>query len=165
MPADSLQEQLVKYLTDVHSTEQNAVSTLSAGADSVDNPELAAAFRTHLTETKEHERLIQGRLTAHGAGPSRLKDVAQKGVAAMTGAVANDAPDTAGKMAIHAYAFEHLEIASYRMLRQVAERAGDQETVQVADRILEQEKAAAHTLSDLLERVADHDLQQMGLAA
>jgi ferritin-like metal-binding protein YciE len=165
MPADSLQEQLIKYLTDVHSTEQNAVSTLRAGADSVEDPELAAAFRKHLTETEEHERLIQGRLTALGAGSSRLKDVAQKGVAAMTGAVANVAPDTAGKMAIHAYAFEHLEIASYRMLRQVAERAGDQETVQVADRILEQERAAAQTLSDLLERVADHDLAQMGLAA
>jgi ferritin-like metal-binding protein YciE len=165
MPADSLQQQLVKYLTDVHSTEQNALSTLRAGADSVDNPELAAAFRKHLTETEEHERLVQGRLTAHGAGPSRVKDVAQKSVAAMTGAVVNAAPDTAGKMAIHAYAFEHLEIASYRMLRQVAERAGDQETVQVADRILEQEKAAAQTLSDLLEQVADHDLLQMGLAA
>jgi ferritin-like metal-binding protein YciE len=165
MPQDSLQEQLVKYLTDVHSTEQNALSTLRAGADSVDDPELAAAFRDHLVETEEHERLVQARLTAHGAGPSRLKDVAQKGVAAVTGAVANAAPDTAGKMAIHAYAFEHLEIASYRMLRQVAERAGDHETVQIAERILEQEQAAAETLSKLLERVADHDLQRMGLAA
>jgi ferritin-like metal-binding protein YciE len=165
VPADSLQDQLVKYLTDVHSTEQNALSMLRAGAQSVDDAELAAAFREHLAETEEHARLIKQRLEAHNAGPSKLKDVAQKGVATVTGAVANAAPDTAGKMAIQGYAFEHLEIASYRMLRQVAERAGDQETVRVADRILVQERAAADKLSDLLERVADHDLAQMGLAA
>ena len=31
MPGDSLQEQIVKYLTDVHSTEENAVSRLKTG--------------------------------------------------------------------------------------------------------------------------------------
>jgi ferritin-like metal-binding protein YciE len=165
MPQDALQQQLVKYLTDVHSTEQNALSTLRAGAGSVDDPELAAAFREHLAETEEHERLIADRLAAYEAEPSSLKDAAQKGLAAVTGAIANVAPDTAGKMAIQAYAFEHLEIASYRMLRRVAERAGDHETVRVADRILGQEHAAAETLSTLLERIADHDLHQMGLAA
>lgn len=165
MPEDLLQEQLVKYLTDVHSTEQNALSTLRTGAENVDDPELAAVFRRHLTETEEHKRLVKQRLEALDASPSTLKDVAQKSVAAVTGAVANAAPDTAGKMAIQAYAFEHLEIASYRMLRQVADRAGDQETVRVADQILAQEQGAAEQLSDLLERVADHDLQRMGLAA
>jgi ferritin-like metal-binding protein YciE len=165
MPRDSLQEQLIKYLTDVHSTEQNAISTLRTGADSVDDPELASAFREHLTETEEHERLLKQRLQALDAGPSMLKDVAQKGIATVTGAVANAAPDTAGKMAIQAYAFEHLEIASYRMLRQVAKRASDEKTVRIADQILAQERAAAEKLSGLLERVADHDLRQMGLAA
>jgi ferritin-like metal-binding protein YciE len=164
MPEDSLQDQLIKYLTDVHSTEQNAISTLRTGADSVDDPELAAVFRQHLTETEEHARLVKQRLEALGAAPSTIKDVAQRGMAAVTGAVANAAPDTAGKMAIQAYAFEHLEIASYRMLRQVAERADDQETMQIADQILVQEHDAADK-PDLLERVADHDLIQMGLAA
>jgi ferritin-like metal-binding protein YciE len=165
MSQDSLQDQLVKYLTDVHSTEQNALSTLRAGADSVEDPELASVLREHLTETEQHERLVRERLQALDAGPSALKDVTQKGIAAVTGAVAHAAPDTAGKMAIQAYAFEHLEIASYRMLRQVAERAGDRETVRVADQILPEERAAAEKLADLLELVADHDLRQMGLAA
>jgi ferritin-like metal-binding protein YciE len=165
VPADSLQDQLVKYLTDVHSTEQNALRTLRTGAESVDDPELAAFFREHLAETEEHERLVKQRLDALDASPSTLKDVAQKGIATVTGAVANAAPDTAGKMAIQAYAFEHLEIASYRMLRQVAERAGDHETVLAAGRILAQEHAAVERLSGLLEQIADHDLAQMGLAA
>jgi ferritin-like metal-binding protein YciE len=165
MSEDSLQDQLVKYLTDVHSSEQNAISALRSGADSVEDPELASVFREHLAESEEHERLVTGRLQALGGSPSVLKDVTQRGIAAVSGAVAGAAPDTAGKLAIQAFAFEHLEIASYRMLRRVAERAGDQETVGVADQILPQERAAAQKLSDLLERVADHDLRRMGLAA
>jgi ferritin-like metal-binding protein YciE len=102
------------------------LSTLRAGADNVDDPELASASRQHLVKTEEHERLVKQRLDALDAGPSMLKEVAQN---------------------------------------QVAERAGDQETVRVADQILTQERAAAEKLSDLLERVADHDLRQMGLAA
>lgn len=165
MPADNLQEQLIKYLTDVHSTEENAVAQLRTGAESVDDPQLAQAFRDHLAESEEHERLISARLDAHDAKPSALKDLAQKGMAMATGTVANAAPDTDGKMAIQAYAFEHLEIASYRMLRVVARRAGDHETVQVAERILGQEETAAHKLQGLLAQVAEHDLEQMGLVA
>ena len=165
MPADDLQQQLVKYLEDVHSTEQNAISQLRDGADSAEDQELASAFRQHLAETEEHERLISERLEAYGASPSSLKDTAQKGAAKVTGMLAKAAPDTSGKLAIQAYAFEHLEIASYRMLREVAHRAGDTQTVAVAERILTQEQAAAKHIGGLLEQVAEHDLERQGLAA
>jgi ferritin-like metal-binding protein YciE len=165
MPADDLQQQLVKYLEDVHSTEQNAISQLRDGADSAEDQELASAFRQHLAETEEHERLISERLEAYGASPSSLKDSAQKGAAKLTGMLAKAAPDTSGKLAIQAYSFEHLEIASYRMLREVAQRAGDEQTVAVAERILTQEQAAAKKIGGLLEQVAEHDLERQGLAA
>lgn len=165
MPAQTLTEQLVKYLTDMHSTEENALQMLRSGVDSVDEPQLAAALREHLIETEEHERLISERLEAHDAGPSKLKDLAQKGGAIAGGAIANMAPDTSGKVAIQSYAFEHLEIAAYRMLHLVAEQAGDPETARVAERILAQEQVAARKLEGLLEPVAQYDLQQQGLAA
>jgi ferritin-like metal-binding protein YciE len=165
MTTEDLQQQLVKYLEDVHSTEQNAISQLRDGADSTDDRELASALRQHLAETEEHERLISERLEAYGASPSSLKDTAQKGVAKLTGMLANAAPDTSGKLAIQAYSFEHLEIASYRMLRQVARRAGDEQTVAVAERILIQEEAAAERIGGLLEQIAEHDLEGQGLAA
>ncbi|MFZ0043127.1 MAG: DUF892 family protein [Solirubrobacteraceae bacterium] len=165
MPGDNLQEQLVKYLTDVHSTEENALAQLRTGSESVDDPQLAQVFREHLAETEEHERLITQRLEAYDASPSKLKDIAQKGGAMASGMLAKSAPDTDGKMAIQAYAFEHLEIASYRMLRLVAQRAGDQETVQVAEQILQQEQSAAQKLEGLLDQVAEHDLQKLGVAA
>lgn len=165
MPAETIDEQLVKYLTDVHSTEENAIAQLKTGVESAEEPQLVAAFREHLAETEEQERLIGERLSAHDASPSTLKDLAQKGGALATGVLAKSAPDTSGKLAIAAYAFEHLEIASYRMLRVVAQQAGDEETVQVAERILAEEEAAAEKLDGLLDQVAAFDLEAMGLSA
>lgn len=165
MSAETIDQQLVKYLTDLHSTEVNALAQLKTGAENAGDPQLAEAFRSHLVETEEQERLISERLSAHDASPSTLKDLAQKGGAMATGAMAKAAPDTTGKLAIEAFAFEHLEIASYRMLRVVAREAGDEETVQVAEKILAQEEAAAEKLDGLLDQVAAYDIEQLGVAA
>ena len=154
MPADDIREQIVKYLTDVHSMEENAASQLRTGAEAVQDEQLARVLRDHLRETEEHERLVRERLEALDASPSKLKDMAQKGAAAVGGALSGAAPDTTGKVAIQAFATEHLEIASYRSLRAVAQQASDSETVAMADRILAQEQAAAQKLDGLLERAA-----------
>ena len=164
MPADDIREQIVKYLTDVHSTEENAAAQLRTGADSVQDSELAQVLRDHLQETEEHERLVRARLEALDATPSKFKDVAQKGVAAVGGALSGAAPDTTGKVAIQAFATEHLEIASYRSLRAVAQYAGDTETAALAERILVQEQAAAEKLDALLDRAALVGLPQSAAA-
>lgn len=164
MAPDSVQEQVVTYLADVHSTEENAIEMLKAGAQSVDDQRLASVLREHLAETEEQERLVRERLEALGFSPSKLKDLAQKGGAMASGALAKSAPDTTGKIAIQAFAFEHLEIASYRALRAVARHAGDEETAQLAERILGQEQAAAQKLDGLLEQAAVAGLPQQGAA-
>jgi ferritin-like metal-binding protein YciE len=160
MPADDLQEQIVKYLTDVHSTEENAAAQLRTGADAVQDEQLAQVLREHLAETEAHERLVRARLEALDSSPSKLKDVAQKGVAAVGGALSGAAPDTTGKIAIQAFATEHLEIASYRSLRAVAQLAGDTETAALAEQILSQEQAAAQKIDALLEQAAVVGLPQ-----
>jgi ferritin-like metal-binding protein YciE len=154
VPTDSIQEQIIKYLTDAHSTEENAINQLKTGSEAVELPQLAQVLREHLAETEQHERLVRERLEALDASPSKMKDLAQKGAAVVTGAVSGAAPDTTGKIAIQAFAFEHLEIASYRSLRAVAQQANDTETVQLADRILQEERAAAQKLGDLMEPAA-----------
>ena len=63
-------------------------------------------------------------------------------------------PDTPGKLAAFAYAFEWLEIAAYEQLKRVATRAGDTETVQLAQRIIAEERAAAEKLRGLLPEAA-----------
>lgn len=160
MPADTLQDQIVKYLTDVHSLEANAITQLKNGAEASTDPQLTAALQKHLAETEQQEQLVRARLEALHASPSAIKDLAQKGWAAATGVASSVAPDTTGKIAITAYMFEHLEIASYRSLRAVAERAGDVETAQLAETILGQEQTTADTISGLIEQVALESVPQ-----
>src|ERR687888_88578 len=109
-------EQLIKHLTDVHSIEEQALQQLRVAPRLAHDPELARAFREHLTETEDQERHVRARLTAR------------------------------------AYSYEHMEMAAYDLLALVAERAGDQETADVARSIREQEAAMAERLAPNFDR-------------
>jgi ferritin-like metal-binding protein YciE len=163
---DDLEEQLVKYLADAHAIEAQSLGLLKSGPKIAEEPNLAKAFEDHLRETEEHQRLIEQRLEAHDAGPSRLKDAAMKLGALNWGGFFKAQPgDTPAKLAGFAYAFEHLEIGGYEQLKLVAERAGDTETVRVVDRILEDERAAAGTIAAQFSAAVDASLETSGATA
>jgi ferritin-like metal-binding protein YciE len=144
--ARDIDEQLTKYLTDAHSIEVQALAQLRTAPDLAGAPELAAAFRAHLAETEGHERLTRALLDRRDAEPSKVKDVVMhiggKGFLLF----ARLQPDTPGKLFAHALSYEGLELASYELLRRVAERAGDDEVVDVARRIGGEERAMMETL-------------------
>src|SRR4051794_150507 len=160
MPENSLQEQLVKYLTDVHSIEEQALAQLRSAPRMAGDEEIAAMFKEHEAETEEQKRLVEERLEAHGASPSKLKDAA----GAVTGkgfvlfAKAN--PDTPGKLAAHAHSYEAMEEAAYRQLTLIAERAGDSETAEVARTIADQEKAMRERLASVFGKSVDASLAE-----
>src|SRR3954454_14293837 len=136
----SLDEQLTKYLTDVHSIEVQALAQLERAPGIAGDDQLVAAFAEHLDETREQERLVREQLEARGADTSTLKDIAGRvGGWAMI-AFARLNPDTPGKLTAHAYSYEHMELAAYELLARAARRAGDQPVVELAERIAGQEK-------------------------
>jgi ferritin-like metal-binding protein YciE len=146
MAEDGLEEQLVKYLADAHSIEEQALPQLRAAPQIAGDESLAEAFREHERETEEQQRLVRERLEAHDGSPTKLKDTIMKLGGAGFVLFAKSQPDTPGKLTAHAYSFEHLELASYELLLRVAERAGDAETAEVARRIRDQEAAMARRL-------------------
>jgi ferritin-like metal-binding protein YciE len=160
MSADTLEGQLVKYLVDAHSIEEQALAQMRAAPKLADDPKLAMAFRQHEAETERHERLVRERLEAHDAKPSKLKDV----VMAVGGKgfvlFARSQPDTDGKLATHAISYEHLELASYELLMRVAERAGDTETASVARTIRDEERAMAERLEASFDGTVAASLDQ-----
>src|SRR3954447_18902682 len=135
-----IDEQLAKYLTDAHSIEVQALAQLRTAPDLAGAPELVEAFRSHLVETEEHERLTRELLESRGAKTSKVKDavmaVGGKGFLLF----ARLQPDTPGKLHAHALSYEALELASYDLLGRVAARAGESHVVETAEAIRDQER-------------------------
>jgi ferritin-like metal-binding protein YciE len=160
MPDRPIDEQLVKYLTDVHSIEVQALAQMRSAPDLAGDPQLADAFRAHLTETERHEQLVRERLDALGESPSKLKDVLGGAGGKAFVLFARSQPDTTGKLTTHALSYEHMEWAAYELLIRVARRAGDDETVAMAERIRDEEAAMAQRLEDSLDRAVEASLRE-----
>jgi ferritin-like metal-binding protein YciE len=157
--ATTLDEQLTKYLSDAHSIETQALAQMRSAPEIAVAPELAEAFRVHLEETEEQERLVRERLEARGGSPSALKEALMGAGGKGFVLFARSQPDTPGKLVAHGLSYEHLELAGYELLIRVAERAGDAETVAVATTIRDQEEAMADRLEALLDVAVDASLE------
>ena len=139
-------EQLVKNLADVHSIELQALAQLRAAPTIAGDERLCEAFEQHLVETEDQERRVRERLEALGGKPSKLKDAAGKAGGWGMVAFAASQPDTPGKLTMHAYSYEHMELAAYELLRRLAEHAGDEETARMASDIAAEERRMAERL-------------------
>jgi ferritin-like metal-binding protein YciE len=112
MTGRDLGDQFVKYLTDVHSIEEQALVQMRAAPKLAGDPELTDVFTQHLQETKRQEERVRDLLAEQGGSPSKLKDVAGRAGGAGMLLFARSQPDTPGKLVAHAFSYEHLEIAA-----------------------------------------------------
>ena len=161
MAPTDLQEQLTKYLTDVHAIEQQALAQMHVAPGLAGDEQIAAAFTLHLPETEQHERLIRGLLDSRGASPSKLKDIAGLVTGHGFGLFAAFQPDTPGKLVAHAFSYEHMEEGVYDMLGTIATRAGDAATLEAAREIEAQEHAMGDRLNALFDRAVEVSLRDV----
>jgi ferritin-like metal-binding protein YciE len=161
MPDHDLQEQLTKYLTDIHSIEEQALAQLRRAPDEAGDPEIAEAFSQHLHETHRQEERVRDLLTAAGAKPSTVKDIAGRAGGVGMLLFAKFQPDTPGKLVAHAYSYEHMELAAYELLRRVAERAGSTEIAAAAREIGDEERRMAGRLESVFDRAVDVSLREV----
>jgi ferritin-like metal-binding protein YciE len=163
-PRDDLDKLVDQYLTDAHALEVQAEHLLERAPKIGGDAELVRVYEEHLEETLGHKRLVEQRLEPRGSSPSALKDAAMRLGALNWGMFFQAHPDTPGKLAAFAYAFEYLEVGGYEHLKRVAQRAGDAETVAVADRILAEERAAAAKIAGNWDRALEASLMALGHA-
>jgi len=156
------EEQLVKHLTDVHSIEEQALTQMRAAPKIAGDERLASIFAAHLTETEGHERRVRERLEALGADTSTLKDLAGKAGGWGMVAFAGSQPDTPGKLSAHAFAYEHMELAAYELLRREAEAIGDEQTAAMAGEIASEEQQMADRIEDLFDAAVEASLGDAG---
>jgi ferritin-like metal-binding protein YciE len=63
--------------------------------------------------------------------------------------------DTPVKLAMHMFCLENLEVATYEILKRIAEAAGDDDTAQAAEKILGEEREMVDKLCDSFDTVVD----------
>jgi ferritin-like metal-binding protein YciE len=162
---DYLGERLDDYLADAHAIEEQAIGLLKQARKVAGNEHLARLFSEHLEETEDHERRVAARREGRGASTSNVKDAALRLGALNLGAFLAAQPDTPAKLAGFAFAFEHLEVASYELLRRLAAKAGDAETASLAGEILAEERAAAEKIASQWDRAIEASLDALDVSA
>jgi len=162
-PMDELKAQLIKHIDEAHAMEQNVLRMLDGMISTTDDPEILDALEHHKVQTQGHADRMADRLEAHDATPSTVKQIG-----GVLGALAKMPLDLvrgekAGRNARDGYATEHLEIASYELLRRIAQKAGDEATAQAAQQIIAEEAAMAKIIEEHWDRFAELSLQEEGV--
>ena len=159
----TINEQLIKHLDEAHAMEQNVLRMLDSMISTTDDAEILQELEHHKIETEGHALKMKERLRAHGAAPSTARQVT-----GILGALAKMPLDIvrgekAGRNARDGFATEYMEIASYELLRCVAQRANDTDTVTACDEIIAQERAMADTIAANWDKVAELSLREEGV--
>jgi ferritin-like metal-binding protein YciE len=158
-----IQTQLVNHIDEAHALEQTVLRMLDGLIQSTDDPEIIDRLEHHKLETYEHEHTMRRRLEAHGAQPSVVRQAAGLLEAVLKLPLDLVRGEKSGRGARDAYTTEHLEIASYELLRRIAERARDEETAQACLQILEQERAMAQFIEERWDVFAEMSLRDEGV--
>ena len=160
---DQLREKLIDYVQDAHAMELNVQTMLQSMIASTQDEVVKRQLEHHLEETKEQADRLSERLDALDAGGSIRKQVTAVMGAGAKGMIDQIRSDKPGKNARDAYVTESLEIAAYELLTRLAERAGDQQTVAVAQHNLGEELEMRSFVDENWDRFLDMTLVQDGL--
>jgi ferritin-like metal-binding protein YciE len=159
----ALQDQLIKHIDEAYAMEQNVARMLDGMISTTDDPEILDALEHHKMQTQGHADRMRARLEAHDAQPSGARQVG--GILTALAKMPLDMVrgEKAGRNARDGYATEHMEIASYELLRRIAEKAGDEQTARVASEIIGEEKAMADLIAENWDKFAELSLKEEGV--
>ena len=149
------------WLRDAHAMEEQALTMLKGQESRLENyPELRERIALHIRETEHQAELIRSCLERRSSDTSTLKDAGAKLTALGQSVSGIFVGDEVMKGSLAGYTFEHMEIASYKMLIEAAGFVGDEETQKICQEILAEEEAMAKWLADHAGEVTRTYLQR-----
>ena len=156
MKLDTLKDLYILELKDLYSAEKQIIVALPKMAKAATNVKLAAGFKEHLEQTKEHAARLEKILASHGQttrGPKcKGMEGALKEGAEMVQEEADEEVRDAGLIGA-AQRVEHYEMAGYGCARTYAELLGDKEGAKLLQTTLNEEGEADKKLTKLATSV------------
>ena len=152
MKLQTLRDLYVHELKDLYSAEQQLIKALPKMAKAATNEELAAGFKEHLEQTREHAQRLERVLSALGQTTRGPKCQGMEGIVAegaeMIEEEGDDEVKDAGLIAA-AQRVEHYEMAGYGTARTYAELLDDNEGVKLLSQTFKEEKETDEKLTKL----------------
>jgi ferritin-like metal-binding protein YciE len=149
MPSEIARDVFVTGLRNAHAMEIQARELMERQSERLtDFPNVQARVRQHLDETNNQIRRLEECLEACGESSSALKDMALSALANLTAMGHATAGDEILKNTFANNAFEHYEIAAYKSLLILCERAGMSGAQQPLQQSLHEEQQMAKWVED-----------------
>jgi ferritin-like metal-binding protein YciE len=139
-------------LMDMYDAEHRIVRGLAKLAKAAESPEVQEAFQSHLRETEEDMKKLEQVFQSFGMKPKAKKCDGIVGVLDESDEIASEfkgSPACDAALISAAQKVEHYEIASYGCLQEWAELLGNEEASGLLQELLDNEKAANETLTEL----------------
>jgi len=154
MPIKTLEDLFIHELSDIYSAEKQMSKALPRLARASTNPDLAAAFETHLEETQGQIERIDQVVELLGIRLKRIKCAAMEGLVEEGKEVIDSVekgPVRDAALIGGAQKVEHYEIASYGTVAALAKELGYKDALPLLLETLEEEKATDEKLTLLAE--------------
>ena len=148
----TLENLFLDELADMYDAEQRLARALPKMAKAATSPALQAAIRSHLKETEGHVAKLEKVFKAFGEKAKGKKCEATVGLLEEGDEIAADfkgSPAINAALISAAQKVEHYEIASYGCLHEWAGLLGNETAAGLLLTILDEEKAANETLTEL----------------
>lgn len=143
----SIEDELIKALDEAYAMEKQVELLLQSMIRTTHDPTLTSDMETHLEETKEHADRVKSCLESHGKAPSKVKETTTMAAGALKAPLDMARGEKGMRNARDGFATEHLEIAAYRLIEELARKAGDQESLAVAQQNAQDEERMASRIA------------------
>ncbi|MDQ2701277.1 MAG: ferritin-like domain-containing protein [Pseudomonadota bacterium] len=154
-------ERLLMWLQDAYSMEQEAETMLKAMAGRIEHyPELKARIEQHVAETRQQAERLRTCIEQLGGSTPIVRSAVADLMAAFQAVGNSMMSDEIAKGFGISYAFEHMEVASYRSLILAARQAGRADIAEVCETILQEEITMAGWLAEHQDAVITRFLQR-----
>lgn len=160
----NLRHLLVHDIQDLYSAEKQLIDALPKMAEKASDPELRAAFESHLGETQHHVVRLERIAEILGVDPDEVTCKAMKGLIKEAEEIMDEAesPESldAGMIGA-AQKVEHYEMAGYGTVRAYARKLGLDEVARILQETLDEESAA----NEKLTMIAEGGINQQAITA